>query len=102
MAWEWTGPASGAIVGVAGLLAGWRVAVGSRKHDERLAQQRNEHEARVAHVQWHRDQRADAYIQLLDLAEEIGDWVSSAFPMWDTHPPRPLPDMPDRARQAHV
>lgn len=94
MAWEWAGPVSGAVVGLGGLVAGWRISVGGRKHDERLAQQRHEYETRASDAKWHRDRRADAYVELLDLAERMGAWIGMVHPMWDTDPPRRLPDIP--------
>lgn len=51
--------------------------------------QRNEHEMRLEHGRWHRDQRADAYIQLLDLAEQVGGWLLFVNQNWDSDDPLP-------------
>lgn len=102
MAWEWAGPAASLVVGLGGLAGGSWIAVSGRKAERLLAAGRYEHEARATHAQWHRDHRAEAYIDLLEMAEEIGQWVATVYPMWDTDPPRPLQEIPALTRQAQV
>ncbi len=101
MAWEWAGPASGALIGAAGLVTSWRVTSNSRRQEMLLAAKRHDHEVQIAHEQWHRDRRADAYVQLLDLAEETGMWVQTVFPFYQRGE-RPPTDLPSFERQGKV
>ena len=56
----------------------------------------------MAHEQWHRDRRAEAYIELLDLAEEIGLFVGTVYPMFESGSPEPPPSIPSLDRQTHM
>lgn len=77
---------SGAIVGLAGIVVtgvgGWR---------DRIGQQRLARTAR----------RADAYIDLLELAGHIGQWIATIHPILSSAgdpPPHPLPSPDEQAR----
>jgi hypothetical protein len=82
---DWLGPTMGGMVGLGGLGAGWRLAVRARKHE--------------AGSDWHRERRANAYVGLLELAEDMGQVVALMYPAWDTNPPRPLAPLPSGERQ---
>jgi hypothetical protein len=101
VAWEWASPASGAVVGVAGLVGGWWVTASGRRQEVRLAAQRRAHELKMSHEQWHRDRRADAYVALLEMAETAGQWVQMVHPFITTGTP-PLPELPSLEQQSRV
>jgi hypothetical protein len=84
---DWLSPTMGGMVGLAGLGAGWRIAVRARRHDA---------------GNWHRERRADAYVELLEVAEDVGQFVAVMEPMRDTNPPRPLPGLPSGERQGQA
>jgi len=72
------------LVGAVGLIAGqWQSGRADKRAEGRL------------HEQWLRDRRADAYVELLSVAEKCGQWVTLTHPMIDwgaTSPPLPSPD----------
>ncbi len=88
MAWDWVAPASSALIGLAGLAGGVTIAVTGRRH-----------ERHNAHEQWYRDRRAEAYLDLLDMAEGVGQWIEMVHPLMD---PRPVPDLPSLESQRRV
>jgi hypothetical protein len=89
------GTLGGVLVGSGASL--WGAGRG-RHHDDRMARS-----ARVeAQRAWHRDNRAAAYVTVLEIAEKVGNVVALAFPMVDTIPPAPLPDLPTLGEQAHA
>jgi hypothetical protein len=85
---DWLGPAMGGMVGVGGLGAGWRLAVRARKHE--------------AGNNWYREHRADAYVGLLELAEDTGQIVAVMDPTRGANPPRAFPPVPSAERQGHA
>lgn len=91
MAWEWVPHVATATVGVAGIVGTWLTANRGLAHERRLAT-----EAR-------QQQRLEnAYIGLLDVAERVGHWAQLAWPVFDTDPPQPAPELPSLAEQAHT
>jgi hypothetical protein len=87
MAWEWVSPVVSGVVGLGGLTFGWRIAAGGRRHEV---------------AQWHRERRADAYVELLEVAEDVGHVVAVVFPLLDRDPPQPVPDLPTGERQGRA
>jgi hypothetical protein len=75
------------MVGLGGLAAGWRLATGPRGHEV---------------SQWHRERRADAYVELLEVAEDVGHVVAVSYPKVEAEPPRPVPYTPSSERQARA
>lgn len=104
MAWEWVGPvmtgAVGITVGITGIVATYKTGKQGRQHAEALARQKNEHDAALAKEQRDQQRRSEAYIELLVMAERVGQWVSMVRPMLDTDPPRPTPPLPELLEQA--
>ena len=91
MAWEWVPHVATATVGVAGIVGTWLTANRGLTHERRLAT-----EAR-------QQQRLEnAYVGLLDVAERVGHWAQLAWPVLDSDPPRPVPELPPLAEQAHT
>jgi hypothetical protein len=91
MAWEWVGPVATATAGVAGMFFTWLTGKQSRDDARAIAKET-------------RDQQRleNAYIELLDVAERVGHWAQMAFPIMDTNPPKPVPELPDLAQQARA
>ncbi len=91
MALEWVAHVATATVGVAGIVGTWLTANRGLAHERRLAT-----EAR-------QQQRLEnAYVDLLDVAERVGHWAQLAWPVRDTEPPQPVPEMPSLVEQAHT
>ncbi|MFD6265561.1 hypothetical protein ACFWFK_31070 [Micromonospora chalcea] len=91
---QWLGPAIiTAAVGIAALLV-------NRSQALDLAREKSEHESRLAKEQRVHQQRASAYVEVLTIAERVGQWVSLAKPAIDfgNPPPPELPDFLDQAR----
>jgi hypothetical protein len=101
---DWSSWLPGTLVGVLGVAGGVLIAHGGRRHDERMAKERFEHEQRSARAQWLRERRSDTYVQLLDMAERVGHWAALVRPLLQPAPPvPPLPDLPEQARvEAYV
>ncbi len=95
MAWEWVAPvatgATASIVGGAGIVFTW--LTGKQARDDARASTR---EARV------QQRLENTYVDLLDMAEQIGVWAQMVCPVGDTIPPRPVPPMPSVPEQAHT
>ncbi|MET7820882.1 hypothetical protein AB0F59_30525 [Micromonospora lupini] len=91
---QWLGPAViTAGVGIAALLVNRSQALG-------LAREKSEHESRIAKEQRVHQQRASAYVEVLTIAERVGQWVSLVKPAinFGSPPPPDLPDFLDQAR----
>jgi hypothetical protein len=99
MAWEWISSVSTATVGVAAILGTNWVAGRGRRHERALAEERHKHERLTAHEAWIRDSRRDAYLGLLNLAEEVGQYVQRVHPMWSSGHDVPHPELPDLEAQ---
>ena len=92
MAWEWVAPvcsAGGAVLGAGlGALTTWLVGKGTR-----------DHAARLARVERQQQRKAEAYVELLELLEHIGQWQWGVQPMIDFGEPKhPLPEADRQAR----
>jgi len=101
MAWEWVSPVAGAVVALAGLSGGWLNTRASRRHDEQMGVNRAKQEYLDAHERWYRDKRAEAYLDLLRMAEATGQWVEFVHPVW-TKANRPVLDLPQVETQGSV
>ncbi|CAN5477083.1 hypothetical protein BH10ACT9_BH10ACT9_60800 [soil metagenome] len=91
MAWEWVPHAATATVAVAGIGGTWLTGSRTLAHERRLATEAREQQ-----------RRENAYVDLLDVAERVGHWAQMSWPLFDTDPPRPVPEMPPLAEQAHT
>lgn len=100
MAWDWFPVASTAAVGIAAIVGSTWTAAWGKRQDRALAAERHEHERLTAHENWIRERRNDAYIGLLDLAEETGLYVQRVHPMWSSGGPDP--ELPDHEAQRLV
>jgi hypothetical protein len=89
MACEWVAPGLTAAVGVAGILGTWFTGSKRLSHERLLAEDARKQQ-RLEH----------AYIELLDMAERVGQWVERVYPVFGTTPPEPIPASP--AEQAHT
>jgi hypothetical protein len=76
-----------ALVGVAGIIGGVLIANGRNRHES----QQRQAESVEAHARWHRERRADAYVELLQMAETVGVVVVASYPLFDTGQPTPKP-----------
>ena len=81
VSFEWIGTAS---VGALGIIATYRSGTQTRREQERLAALAR---------------RADAYVEVLTIAEHIGNWAQRVRPVLDTYPPRPPPPFPELDQQ---
>jgi hypothetical protein len=81
---QWIGTAA---VGALGIVATYTSGVSSRRHES------------------HRDavtRRANAYIEVLTIAEHVGNWAQRVRPLVDTTPPRDPPPLPDLNQQVRA
>jgi hypothetical protein len=81
----------GLLVGAAGLIAGQLQTARADKRAERRL-----------HAQWLRDRRADAYVDVLGVAEKCGQWAQLIDPIVDGSPPRPVPPLASPDDQGRV
>jgi hypothetical protein len=81
----------GLIVGAGGLILG-QLQTGR-------ADKRAEHRL---HAQWLRDRRADAYVELLTLAEQCGEWAQLVDPWVEKSPPQDVTPLASDAEQRRV
>jgi hypothetical protein len=100
MAWEWVAPAGTAAVGITGIAATFFTARQGRQHAENVAAKKNAHDLDLAREQRQQQRRAEAYVEILVIAEQVGQWVSSVVPMFDYG--QKVPDLPDLDRQARA
>jgi hypothetical protein len=87
----WVPSAVTGVVALAGILATWRTGQQARTHDVRLAREERR-----------QDRLANAYVELLTMAERVGQWASMVRPFIDTTPPQPVPPLPDLMEQARA
>jgi hypothetical protein len=92
MAWEWVGPVATATVAVPGIFFTWLTGKQGRDDARAIAKEAREQQ-----------RLENAYVDLLDMAERVGQWVRMVYPMIDTNPPQPIPaELPSLAEQAHT
>jgi hypothetical protein len=89
---DWLPSVLGTVVSVAAIWSGVRIARSGHKHDAQMAVARSNR-------RWHRERRAEAYVAQLKVVAQVGAWVGVVHPMWDTDPPRPVPEAPTHAEQ---
>jgi hypothetical protein len=92
MAWDWVAPvcaAGGAVLGAGvGAMTTWLTGKGAREHAERLARTERQQQ-----------RLADAYIELLEMLQHLGQWVVSVQPFIDFGEPKhPTPPAEQQAR----
>jgi hypothetical protein len=101
MAWEWIPPVAGAVVGLAGILAGQLSSRASRNHDEEMARLRYQQERTSAKEDLENKALTDAYLDLLVIVERVGRWVD-LLPRTDekNRPDQvdPFPELEEQAR----
>lgn len=97
MSWEWIGTAA---LGLTGLATTYLTARQGRQQARDAAKKQNEHELRMAYEQRQQQRRAEAYVELLTIVEEVSNWarklVSSAEASEDP------PELPSSSRQARA
>jgi len=88
MAYEWVGPVAVGVVGLAGMYATFITGDRTRKHAEVMA-----------HSERQQQRKAEAYVEVLIIAERIGGWAQSVRPMIDQGAPLPpIPSFEDQTR----
>ncbi len=100
MAWEWVAPVCTASVGVAGIAATFFTARQGRQHAEDVAAKKNAHDLDLVREQRQQQRRAEAYVEILTVAEQVGQWASAVVPMYDYG--QKVPELPDLAKQARA
>jgi len=102
MPWEWVGPVATAAVGIAGIFGTWLNGKQARDDAKQLAGQVLTHERTLAEDARKQQRLESAYIELLEMAERASQWAHIAYPLMDTNPPAPVPDLPSLDSQSHV
>lgn len=95
MAQEWIAPVATAAVGVAGVFFTWLSGWQGRKTAEAIAQGQQDHAAQEAALAREQDRKAEAYVRILEVAEQTGNWVQSVQPLITTDPPQESPPLPE-------
>jgi len=83
MAYEWVAPVAAASIGAVGIVFTWLTAKQGRESAEQGAANA-----------WTRQQKSEAYVRALEIAEQIGNWAQSVRPIADTIPPAEAPPAP--------
>lgn len=99
MAWEWVAPVATASVGVCGIVFTWLTGSQGRSHAQVLAKQQQDHAERAAATARTQQRKAEAYVQVLEVVEQIGNWSQNLKPALDTDPPRELPPLAEYSHQ---
>lgn len=102
MAWEWVAPTVTGVVALAGIGSTFVTASRGRSHAERLAAQGHERVEATSREARRQERLASAYVEVLDIAQQIGQWAQSLSPIMDTVPPQPLPPLPPIASQSRA
>lgn len=76
MAWEWIAPVSSAVVAIGGIAAGMFSTRWSQQHQRVLAAEQREGARTDDHRRWLRDRRAESYVEILRLAEELKTMIN--------------------------
>ena len=100
MAWEWVAPVATATVGVAGIFGTWLTGRQGRDDAKAIASEKLSHERLLSKEAREQQRLENAYVDLLDMTERVGQWAQMAYPRSDTH--QPVPDMPPPEEQAHT
>jgi hypothetical protein len=77
---DWISSVSTAVVAVVGIAGTYLTGAKGREHAERIAREKNEHDRRMADEQRQQQRRADAYVELLTYAEQVGGWIYRLVP----------------------
>jgi hypothetical protein len=93
---DWLTQVVSAAVSIAAIVTGAVIARGNR----RGAALQHAAESAEAHRVWHRDRRADAYLEFLYMADTVSAVIASAHPLIDSDPPRSLPALPNPEAQS--
>jgi hypothetical protein len=80
---DWLSPVVSGAVGLGGLALAWRTLTGTREHEV---------------ATWYRERRADAYVELLEVAEDISHAVATAYPPTMRRVFAPVEERQTRAR----
>ena len=89
MAYEWVAPVAAASIGAVGVVFTWLTGKQGRESAEQGAANA-----------WTRQQKSEAYVRALEVAEQIGNWAQCVRPMVDSDPPAVLPPAPTLETQA--
>jgi hypothetical protein len=104
MSGQWVGAVLGAAVGGAfGAFGTWMAyltGAKTRASAEKIADSKNKHDRDLAVEQRQQQRRAEAYVEILAIAEQVGQWAGAVLPMLDEG--QKTPDLPDLAQQARV
>jgi hypothetical protein len=95
MAWEWVAPVATASLGVVGIYFTWRTGKEGRDHAKQLAKAQQDHSERAAATARTQQRKAEAYVQILEVVEQIGNWAQNIRRVMDTIPPREIPPVPE-------
>jgi hypothetical protein len=102
MAWEWVGPTVTGVVALAGIASTFATASRGRAQAERLASQSYDRSDAASREARRQERLATAYVEVLDIAEQVGQWAQSLSPVMDTIPPQPLPPLPPLPSQSRA
>ena len=102
MAWEWVSPVAAATTGVLGIFFTWLTGKQGRSHAETITRDQLAQERLLANEAREQQRLENAYVELLDLAERVGQYVQMVFPMWDTTPPRGLNHLCRHSKNKHT
>lgn len=98
MAWEWAPATATAAVGIVSNFFLWLGAHQARQQAAQLAKEQADRAEAVAALARVQDRRAETYVQVLQVAEQVGEWVQSLSPPIELAPP-PSPPVPEVAAQ---
>lgn len=99
---DWIGPVATATVGIAGIFGTWFNGKQARDDAKELATQSLSHERLMAEDARKQQRLENAYIEMLEMTEKASQWAQIAYPLFDSNPPAPVPDLPSLDAQSHV
>jgi hypothetical protein len=86
------GIGSTALVAISAQVTSALTSRGDRKHERLLAKEAREQQ-----------RLENAYVDLLDMAEQAGQWGQMVYPLMDTNPPKPVPiELPSLEEQVRT